>query len=189
MVERSLVFLAFLILNCGVQAQSNSDWKVKVGANYAQGFITENTQTMQLHANFGFEKDNFEVRADGFYFLGQQGDRERFSINHQLFVGGYYYFLQNKMRPYVGTQIGLAYAQSTEYGLLNGENNLSFEAAYSPVFSFGAGLDYKLNDWIDLSFECRQLYGRHIANSYPTFLDEFRISIGVGFYLINKTTN
>ena len=184
-------FSSFLVLffTLSTSAQTEEDWHLKLGANYGHGFITENTQTMQMHVNFGFEKNKFEARLDGFYFLGQQGDRERFSINHQVFMGGYYYFLENDLRPYVGGQVGLAYAKSTEFGILGADNNLQFESAINPVFSVGAGLDYKLNSRIDFNMECRQIFGKHLANSYPTYLDEFRISIGIGFYLINKSTN
>lgn len=169
--------------------QSTNAWQLKLGTNYSHGFITENTQTMQLHGNVGFEKENFELRLDGFYFLGQQGDRVRFSANNQVFFGGFYYFLKNNFRPYLGAQIGLAHAESTEFGIINSDDVLVLESAVSPISSVGLGIDYKLNQRLDLNLECRQIFGKHIANSYPTYLDEFRISIGIGFYLINKSTN
>ncbi|MDX1348606.1 MAG: hypothetical protein R3279_00085 [Putridiphycobacter sp.] len=170
-------------------SQSTNDWHLKLGTNYSHGFITENTQTMQLHGNLGFEKNNFELRLDGFYFMGQQGDRTRFSINHQLFLGGFHYFFKENFRPYIGAQFGLSYTQSTEYGIINAEDVLTFEPAFNPLVSAGLGFDYKLNNRLDLNLECRQIMGKHISNSYPTYLDEFRVSIGVGFYLINKSTN
>lgn len=189
MVARFISSFLVLFLTFSISAQTKTDWQLKLGINYAHGFITENTQTMQLHGNVGFEKNNFEARLDGFYFLGQQGDRERFSVNNQVFIGGYYYFLEKNLRPYIGGQVGLAYAKSIEFGILGTDNKLEYEPAFNPVFSVGAGLDYKLNSRFDLNIECRQIYGKHIASSYPTYLDEFRISIGLGFYLINKSTN
>lgn len=192
MVNKSLKLAGLLVMLFAFKianGQTNNDWQLKLGANYAHGFLTENSQTMQLHVNVGFEKNNFEARLDGFYYLGQQGDRDRFSINHQAFLGGYYYFLKNSVRPYVGAQIGMAMAQSTEYGIFDLEDNLEFETAINPVVSIGAGLDYKLNDRIDFNIECRQIFGKHMANSHSTYLDEFRVSLGVGFILINKSTN
>jgi outer membrane protein W len=110
-------------------------------------------------------------------------------MNHQAFFGGFYYFLKENFRPYLGAQFGLAYAQSTEYGIIDSEDILELKPAFNPLASVGLGFDYKLNSRLDLNFECRQILGKHIANSYPTYLDEFRISIGIGFYLINRSTN
>ncbi len=180
-----LIGLAVLSAN----AQNSSDWQLKVGTNYAHGFITENTQTMQLHGLIGFEKNSFELRLDGFYLLGQQGERERFSINNQVFIGGYYYLLKNKVKPYFGGQIGLANSQSTEYGIINESDELVFEPTLNPIVSIGLGIDYKINNRLDLNVECRQIFGKHLANSYSTYLDEFRVSVGIGYYLINRTTN
>lgn len=182
-----IVFLTLLSAN--LFAQNEYNWQLKFGINYGHGFMTEQTQNLNGHGNLGFEKENFEVRVDVFYMLKQQGDRVRFSQNNQMFLGGYYYFMKNNLRPYCGAQIGLVQAKSTEYGTLNALNTLESKSAINPVVSFGAGLDYKLNQRLDLNIEARQIYGKHIASSYPTYLDEFRISIGVGFYLINNSTN
>ena len=184
-----ILSLCWLLIGSALMAQEASDWQLKLGAAYGQGFITENTQTMQVEASFGFEKDNIELRADGVYFLGQQGDRERFSVNNQIFLGGYYYLSKSTLRPYIGSQIGLAYAESNEYGIINGSNELVFEPAFNPIISVGGGLDYVVKNRLDLTIECRQIFGKHIANSYSTYLDEFRVSIGVSYYLINRTTN
>ncbi|MFK8039620.1 MAG: hypothetical protein AB8B74_15115 [Crocinitomicaceae bacterium] len=183
------ILLFSLLFSVGLNGQNEYDWQLKAGISYGHGFITEQTQTLQGQFNLGLEKDNFEARLDAFYLFKQQGDRVRFLKNNQVFLGGYYYFLKNNLRPYCGAQIGFAHAQSTEYGTLNEKNSLETESAINPIASFGAGMDYKLNQRLDLSIECRQIFGKHIANSYPTYLDEFRISIGVGIYLINKTTN
>lgn len=189
MVIKLQTVIVALLLSVSTFAQNENDWQLKLGVNYGHGFITEQTQTLQGQFNFGFEKENFEARVDAFYMFKQQGDRVRFSQNNQFFLGGYYYFLNHNLRPYCGAQIGLAQAKSTEYGTLNTSNTLETESAINPVVSIGAGIDYKLNQRFDLNIECRQIYGKHIANSYPTYLDEFRISIGVGICLINNTTN
>jgi outer membrane protein W len=188
-VKKHILSLTFLLLLFTINAQTTNDWHLKLGTNYAHGFITENTQTSQLQLSVGFEKDRFELRLDGFYMLGYQGDRERFSVNNQALFGGFYYFLPNNIKPYLGCQVGLAYSRSTEYGIINELNKLEFESALNPIVSLATGLDYKLNNRFDLNIECRQIFGKHIANSYPTYLDEFRVSIGIGFYLINSTTN
>ena len=188
-IKNAVVLMCFFSATFTAHTQSPEEWQLKIGVNYAHGFITENTQTTQFQVNLGFEKNKFEARLDAFYFLGQQGDRKRFSVNNQVFLGGYYYFFNKKIRPYAGAQIGLAYAKSTEYGTLNAQSQLNIESAINPVFSFGGGLDYCLNSNLDFNFECRQIYGKHISNSYPTYLDEFRISIGLGFYFRNKSTN
>jgi len=188
-IKQIILSLSAILILLSANAQNENDWQLKVGANYAHGFMTENTQTMQVQTFVGFERKNFELRLDGFYMLGQQGDRERFSINNQVFFGGYYYFLSNKVRPYFGGQIGLAYSKSTEYGTINETNELVFESTFNPIVSVGGGLDHKVSSRLDLNFECRQIFGKHSANSYPTFLDELRVSIGVGYYLVNRTTN
>jgi len=131
-----------------------------------------------------YVKNKVELRADGFYFLKSQGDRPRFSVNHQVFLGANYLFLDGKTKPYLGTQIGLAHSKSSEYGVLNGlSSDIEYQSSINPLVSIVGGLNYVPSNKLYFWVESRQIFGKHISNSYSTFLDEFRLSLGVGFYI------
>ncbi len=180
----TLVFCSVLAFG---QDSDSTSWQFRVGAGYAPGFITENTQTSQAYLNLGFKQNSFEVRLETFYFLNTQGDRPRFNYNHQAFLGANYKFLKGDFNPFIGGQVGLAYAESSEYGIIDqNTGNINFEPAINPLASISAGFEYAATDRLFFSLEGKQIFGRHVANSYPTYLDEFRVSIGVGFNLINK---
>ena len=188
---RKTLLVLCICVSIGVKAQEDSSgWKLSAGAGYAPGFITENTQTNQLTANFAFEKESFGIKLDGYYFLNAQGDRPRFNYNHQIYLGGYYKFFDTKIYPVVGAKVGLAFAESNEYGILNQTSGeIEFQPAISPLSAISLGVQYDAEDWIYLFLEGQQIFGKHISNSYATYLDELRFSIGIGFHLINKTTN
>ena len=158
------------------------DWRLKAALSFAPGFITEKTNTLQLQGTFGFIKDKIEVRGDAFYFLNSFGDRPRFSINHQLYAGVFYKFLSDKkFQPYAGLQPGIAMSQSSEYGALNFETQeLEYEVTYNPVGSIAGGFDFYGEKWFYLFAEARYIFGKHKSNTYPVFLDEFRLSFGLG---------
>ena len=183
------ILLLTLLLPCQLFSQSEKDYNLNVGLAYSLGFLTEQTQTSNAHFNLGFLKHKVEGNVDFFYFINAQGERERFNFNHQGFLGANYYFKTDKMKPYVGVQIGLAYAESSEYGVFNQENELVFEPSLNPLVSFNFGMKYAISNRFDISFSGRQIFGKHLSNSYATYLDEFRFSLGFSYSLINKTTN
>lgn len=159
--------------------------KIKAALSFSPGFITENTKTIQLHGYLGFrpKTGRIELRGDGFYFLDSFGDRTRFTINHQLYAGAFYRFSDQRFQPYVGFQPGIAYSQSSEFGALNDETNeVEFKKTINPVGSVAGGIDFFSEKLFFLFVETRYIYGKHKADSYPVFLDEFRISFGLGFH-------
>jgi len=164
---------------------SKKDWKVKAALSFAPGLLTEKTKTIQLQGTFGFVKDKIELRGDAFYFLNSFGDRPRFSMNHQLYAGVFYKFLSdNKFQTYVGFQPGIAMSQSSEYGALDFETQeLEYQITYNPVGSIAGGFEFFGEKWFYLFTEARYVFGKHKSNTYPIFLDEFRLSFGLGFVL------
>lgn len=165
-------------------AQDNErDWRINTTLAFSPGLLTENTQSIQLHGYVGFMKNRIHVRGDGFYLLNQFGDRPRFSMNHQLYFGAFYHFMDKKFQPYVGFQPGIAIAQSSEYGTLNdATGEIEYKIATSPVGSPVAGFAYYGEKWFYLFFESRFIFGKHTTNTYPTYLDELRFSFGLGFH-------
>lgn len=159
------------------------DWRINTTLAFSPGLLTERTQSIQLHGYLGFQKEKIHVRGDGFYLLNQFGDRPRFSMNHQLYFGAFYHFLENKFQPYVGFQPGVAIAQSSEYGTLNDDTGeVEYKIATSPVGSPVAGFSFYGEKLFYLFFETRYIFGKHTTNTYPTFLDEWRFSFGLGFH-------
>lgn len=162
----------------------DKDWQIKSSLSFAPGFISENTKTIQLQGTLGFIQNKIELRGDGFYFLNSFGDRPRFSMNHQLYAGAFYRFLDKSFQPYAGFQAGVAYSQSSEYGALNFETQeLEYKSTFNPVGSVAFGFDLFAEKWFYLFSEGRYIFGQHKSNTYPVYLDEFRVSFGLGFTL------
>jgi len=161
------------------------EWKLKGALSFAPGFLRENTKTIQLQGTFGYVKNKIELRGDAFYFLNSFGDRPRFSMNHQLYAGVFYKFLTDKnFQPYIGFQPGIAMSQSSEYGALNFETQeIEYQVSYNPVGSIAGGFDFFGEKWFYLFTEARYIFGKHTSNTYPVYLDEFRLSFGLGFTL------
>ncbi|MCB9224552.1 MAG: hypothetical protein H6582_10275 [Crocinitomicaceae bacterium] len=158
------------------------DWKINAAFSFAPGFITENTRTIQLHGYLGYLQDHIQVRGDAFYFLGSSGDRPRFEYNHHIYTGAFYHFTESSFQPYVGFQPGIAIAKSSEYQTLNSSTNaLESKVATSPVGSAVGGFTYFGEKWFFLFFETRYIFGKHKSNAYPVYLDELRLSFGLGF--------
>jgi len=186
-MKNRLVFICFTFISISGFSQdseikSSKDWKLKSALSFAPGFLTEKTNTIQLQGTIGFVKNKIELRGDGFYFLNSFGDRPRFSMNHQLYAGAFYKFLTEKQfQPYVGFQPGLAMSQSSEYGALNFETQqLEHQITYNPVGSIVGGFDFFGEKLFYLFAEARYIFGKHTSNTYPVYLDEFRLSFGLG---------
>ena len=158
------------------------DWKINTAFSFAPGFLTEKTQSIQLHGYLGFMKNRIHVRGDGYYFLGHFGERPRFTMNHQLYFGAFYHFSDKAFQPYVGFQPGIALSQSSEYATWSDElQALEFKKTVNPVGSPAAGFTYYGEKYFFLFAETRYIFGKHKTNSYPIFLDEWRFSFGLGF--------
>lgn len=187
-IMKNYFILFFLTISLSLSAQneatSERDWQLKASASFAPGFLTENTKSLQLQGTLGYIKDKIELRGDVFYFLNSFGDRPRFSMNHQLYAGAFYRFSEKQFQPYVGFQPGIAMAQSSEFGALNFETQeLEYKISYNPVGSIAAGFDFFGEKWFYLFTEARYIFGKHKSDSYPVYLDEFRLSFGLGFTL------
>ena len=172
----------FIVLSISSMAQDERG-KITSALSFAPGFLTEKTYTIQVQGYVGYLKNKIEVRADGFYFLGSYGDRPRFSMNHQLFAGANYHFTETAFQPYVGFQPGIALSQSSEYGTLNATTGeTEYVPSVNPLGSAVAGFSYYGEKLFFVFVEGRYIFGKHKSNTYPTFLDEARLSFGLGFF-------
>lgn len=159
--------------------------KYKTALSFSTGLLTEKTRTTQLQGTLEFrpKMTHVAMRADAFYFLNSTGDRPRFSINHQLFVGGFYRFSDKALQPFVGFQPGIAYSQSSEFGSLNETTGeLTYQKTINPVGSIIGGLDFFAEKLFFMFVETRYIFGKHKSDTYPVFLDEWRFSFGLGFH-------
>jgi hypothetical protein len=179
---KKLIVFALVLAPC-LQAftQTDKPWRIKSALAFAPGLLTENTQTIQLQGYLGFIHEKIEWRGESFYFLNSFGDRPRFSMNHQLYFGAFYHFSENAFQPYLGFQPGIALSQSSEYGSLNAETQeLEYKKALNPVGSVAAGFDLFGEKWFFFFVETRYIFGKHKADTYPVYLDEWRFSFGLG---------
>ncbi|MBI3136254.1 MAG: hypothetical protein HYZ14_16385 [Bacteroidetes bacterium] len=164
-------------------SQTDRNWKIKSALSFAPGILTEKTYTLQLQGYLGFLQNKIEWRGEAFYFLNSFGDRPRFSMNHQVFTGAFYHFTETAFQPYLGFQPGIAISQSSEYGSLNAQTQqLEYKVAANPVGSIGGGFDFYGEKLFFLFVETRYIFGKHKADTYPVFLDEWRFSFGLGLY-------
>lgn len=184
---KNLIILSFIFTSSIAFSQKDSvklakDWRIKSSLSFAPGFISEKTKTIQLQGTVGFLKNKIELRGDGFYFINSFGERPRFSKNHQLYAGAFYKFSEKSFQPYLGFQAGIAYSQSSEFGALNFDTQeLEYQSTFNPVGSVAGGFDFFGEKWFYLFTEARYIFGQHKSNTFPVFLDEFRLSFGLGF--------
>jgi len=181
-MKKLLIGLA-LITCFQVNAQYQRPWKIKSALSFAPGLLTEKTYSLQLQGYLGFLQEKIEWRGEAFYFLSSFGDRPRFSMNHQLYMGAMYHFTETTFQPYVGFQPGIALSQSSEHGSIHPQTQeIEYKKALNPVGSVAAGLDYFGEKFFFVFVETRYIFGKHKADTYPIFLDEWRFSFGLGLY-------
>ena len=185
---KKIIILSLLVFT-GVFSFAQSDsirtpknWKIKTALSFAPGLLREKTYSLQLQGYLSFMQDKIEWRGEAFYFLSSFGDRPRFSMNHQLYMGAFYHFTEKSFQPYVGFQPGIALSQSSEYGSLDSTTQqLVYKKTLNPVGSIAGGFDFFGEKFFFLFVETRYIFGSHKSDTYPIFLDEWRFSFGLGF--------
>lgn len=158
----------------------------KTAISFSTGLLTENTRTTQLQGTFEIrpKKSRFSIRSDAFYFLNSAGDRPRFLMNHQVYLGVFYRFSDKAFQPFIGLQPGIAYSQSSEFSTLNtATNTLNYQKTVNPVGSIAGGVDFFSEKVFFMFVETRYIFGKHKSDTYPVFLDEWRFSFGLGFHI------
>jgi hypothetical protein len=163
--------------------QESKNWRINAAGAFSPGFLTENTQSVQLHGYLGFLQDRIEMRGDIFYLLNQYGDRPRFDMNHQIYAGAFYHFSEKSFQPYLGFQPGLALSRSSEHGTLDLESGeIVHKVAVNPLISPVGGIKYYASHFFYAFLETRYIMGKHKANTYPVHLDEWRFAFGMGLF-------
>ena len=157
---------------------------VRFTGTFAFGFkLGEFTHTY-LQGNLGyFTSDDVEVRGDIFYLVGTLQDSAAFSVNNQLFFGPMWHIeTTTNIDPYIGFQPGIAYARSTRIVL--SENKVTTTpVSTDPTFSLVGGVSYYGEKFFHMFAEARYVRGTHLGGGTPVYLDELRISVGLGFNL------
>jgi hypothetical protein len=187
---RRLFTVLLALTTLSLHAQDESGRFVHQGLLRAQGtiavgFMHSDFKNIYFHGDIGYHvSDDIELRGDGYFSMGSIGDSTKFNMNHSIFSGGFYHFkTDGKLDPYVGLQPGIGISEylysSTD---VNGEQIIS-EKAFSPLIGTVVGINYYGPKIFHLFMNVRFVHGKHISNLGSYFLDEFRISFGLGWNL------
>lgn len=188
-----LVFLGFLAHAQKNEGQNKADRIVRKGQLYggisfAYGLMLEKTQNVFIQGDLGYMLNDFtSFRGDAYYFVNSVGKRPRFDMNHQIFLGADFHWTNNSaFTPHAGIQPGLALSRSSEYKSLeinNGNESLQKKISVAPVISTVFGCTYHAPKYFYMFVEGRYLFGIHMADTYPTHLDEIRFQFGLGWFV------
>lgn len=188
-----ITILAFILTLSSATAQESTDFTqqrfvhknmFRATGTFAFGFKLGGFTHTYLHGNLGyFASDDVEIRGDIFYLVGTLEDSAAFTVNNQLFFGPLWHFnTKTNIDPYIGLQPGVAYARSTRT-VLSGSEIVQAPAGTDPVFSLVGGVSYYGAKIFHMYAEMRYIRGTHMGGATPVYLDELRISVGLGFNL------
>ena len=191
---RGVCILLLALVTIGLRAQDDEgEGFVQEGLLRAQGTIAvglmhDNINNVYFHGDleYYFAK-NLSVRADIYTQLATLNDTTKFSTNNSMLPGLVYHFpTKSQFDPYFGIQPGVAVAQyKLPYQDLNGEDLFS-DKALSPIVSGVIGINYYGPKIAHVFLNARLIRGKHISNYGSFFLDEVRISFGLGWNLSVK---
>lgn len=166
---------------------------VRATATFSVGFMNRQTLNGYLHGIVEYYVDDrVSVRGDGFLSLFSSSKTadtaiginlsEPLLMNHSLFVGGSYHFgKQPELDPYLGIQPGVSFSKYNEFILGPNGDLIQGDMSVSPVLSALAGFNYYSGKYFHLFVEGRYIRGIHMAGGNVKYLDEFRLSFGIGF--------
>lgn len=182
MVKKFILLFCISPLFLGAQENTAVAQKglLRATGTISFGGMTQHEQTnIYLHGvTEYFVSDQITARGDIYYYL-KSGNKQMLNLNHQLFAGTSYHFnTQHHFVPYVGFQPGIALTQD-DFITINQENNVEV----SPLISAVAGFNFYASSWFHLFVDGRYVSGKHLSNQKTIFLDEFRLSFGLGFNL------
>lgn len=165
---------------------------------FSTGFMRNSTVNGYLHGLLEYYMgEKISVRGDSFHMLFSQSKtadsatginlKNPMLLNSSLMAGLFYHPLSHeKLDLYVGFQPGIALSQYNQQVLdVNGNAALT-TPSLNPIYAFTGGLNYYSGKFFHVFVETRFIRGVHLSNGNPKFLDELRISFGLGFDIKTK---
>lgn len=168
-------------------------------ATFSLGLMRDNIQSAYLQGNLEYYvSKKFSVRGEGFYFFNHLNNEplveEELEVyspaintaspllqNHSLLFGGLFHFpTNNTIDPYVGFLPGIAFTERDEFVYVDSELVRS-NSTINPVFSGVFGMNYYAGKYFHLFLEGQFFRGVHTSNGLPKYLDELKLSFGLGF--------
>ena len=170
---------------------------LKASATLSPGYMLSETQTnIYVHGHLEyFAEEKVSLRGDGFWFTGAQQKPSLLKENSTLLFGGLYHFHKNRFDYFVGLQTGMSFTKPTDtyydiytvsgisITITQGTNSYSAKAL--PVISPFTGITFYPGKYVNFFLEARYVSGRYFGyNGGSTlFMDEIRISAGLGFQI------
>lgn len=197
MVKSILLFILVTIPGV-LKAQENetryiSEGLIRATATFAPGLMTRNTTNGYIHGfcEYFFD-DRVSVRGDGSYLLFSNSRTEETAhgvdlqhpllMNHSIFAGCSYHFNKHEnLDLFAGIQPGLSVSKYNETLMGSDGNPVQGNASFNPVYSLLGGATWYAGKYFHFFGEFRYINGIHMANGYTKYLDEFRLSFGLGF--------
>ncbi len=180
----TILFLLVASVQGNAQEAFQRTGIVRVQGTLAFGFMNNSVKNLYVHGDLGyFLNERLSVRGDTYYFIGNISDTSKFNKNHNVFAGAFYHLNENnQFDPYIGFQPGIAYSQLSDYSEINPNLPASaFPATFNPVFAGIVGFNYFGSKWFHLFINARLIKGKHLSDVSPRYLDELRLSFGLGF--------
>jgi len=134
-----------------------------------------------------FLQDKISLKGDISYFLDTQGNGY-LKHNHSLFFGAQYHFPHKRFDPYIGLHPGVSLVQAKNSTFGTNENPVEYSVSnlkVSPAISVATGFNYYVWRYIHFMANVKYVHAKHPTEWGTNYaLDEFRISFGLGWYLI-----
>lgn len=181
----SMALLTGTFIGFGQDEDHVSEGLFKASATFSYGFMNDDVQNNYVSGLIEYHVDDkISLRGDGAYFIGHQSEFAPLKLNHQVFAGVSYHFETGspKLDPYLGLSPGVAYSQRDDQ-VLGPDSLVISEPSFNPVLAFTGGVNYYSGKFFHFFLEARFIRGRHLSNSTPKYLDEFRLTFGLGWDL------
>lgn len=178
------VLIITILVSLGAIAQNPL---FRSSATFSNGFMKDEIRPIYIGGFLEyFPIKNVGIRGDGYFSITDGSDAKKFTSNHQVFAGINKYFdLGGNFQPYIGFQPGLAYFVP-EDSVLRGNELVAAESSFNPLMSLNAGAVLWVSDYFNFFGELKYVKGSALGNSQVRYLDEIRISLGLGFHLSRK---
>lgn len=199
MVKKLIVLLLFV--GARVLAQDSSftyKHMLKASATLCPGFMLSQAQTnIYVHGHLEyFPEARVSLRGEGFWFTGAQQKPSLLKQNSTLLFGALMHAHRSRVDGFIGLQTGMSFTQPNDtyydFVVVNGtsitttQGTTSYKLKALPVFSPFAGVTFYPGKYVNFFLELRYITGgKYYGYRYGSsiFMDELRISAGLGFQL------
>lgn len=165
---------------------------LRAQATISPGLLLQSkAKNIYLHGNLEYYVDEWiSLRGDGYYFVSDMGNTDRFKIHHSLFSGASYHIkTSNHFDPYIGVQPGIAITQAIYNTCPDGAicfvpSMPQASPSANPLLSGVIGFNYYAQKIFHIFGEARYVHGTNLSEYGPLNLDEIRLSFGLGWNIL-----